>query len=273
MIALGFLVALRCSMREAERRGLDPKIFSDLAAPALLLGVAGTRVLHIMMYHQEYSWSDPIGWIAIWRGGLVFQGMVIPTLLYAWYHLNKNSVSFWAGTDIVVPYIPLAHAFGRLGCFCYGCCYGVRTNLPWGIPFPRVPWDFAKEPVGSPAYLDHCMQYSELSYAHNHWSYPVHPTQLYSAAGLVVICLILLFLRKRWNPFTGFCLPTYLVIYSLGRFALEFLRGDHNPTRFGVLSDQQIIGLLTAVAGVLIFLAVGHWQRHRRPPQETPKKA
>ena len=269
MIAIGFLLAVHLARRDAKKHGIDPRLFSEMAFQALLLGVLGTRVLHILMYPSAYSWNDPIGWVAIWNGGLVFQGALPLVILYVWYALRKCKLPFWSTTDLMAPYIPLGHALGRIGCFLNGCCYGKRTDLPWGVPFPRVPWDLAQAPTGSPAYLDHCQRYSELSYFSDRWSYPVHPTQLYSVVALLGICALLLLLRKKWHPFGGFTLPLYLTLYGAFRFFVEFLRGDHNPTHLGALSDQQIFSLLFIATGVIIFLLVRAWDRRHGVDKAT----
>ncbi|MBI4556192.1 MAG: prolipoprotein diacylglyceryl transferase [Candidatus Hydrogenedentes bacterium] len=251
MLALGFLLALYLSQREAKRNGIDPEIVATLGFWILILGLVGTRLLHIIMFSNQYSWRDPIGWIAIWRGGLVFQGALPPALVFAFLYMRKKGLPFWKTSDLLIPYAPLAHAVGRMGCFLNGCCYGARTNSPWGICFPRVPWDTSVPPTGSPAYLDHVgPPYAE------HWSYAVHPTQLYEGFGLVVIALLLLLIRERARIFDGVVVCAYLALYGILRFFLEFLRGDHNPTHFGTLSDQQIISILLAVVGAALMLVL-----------------
>lgn len=243
MIAIGFLVALYLAQREARRAGIDPDTIANGAFGALLTGLIAARLSYIIMFPQSYSWTDPIGWIAIWQGGLVFQGGIIPVFLFALWYLRKNNEDFWAVMDIATPYAALAHGIGRIGCFMYGCCYGVRTNLPWGIPFP----------AGSPVFQDHLFRYSGLSSA-SRWSFPVHPTQLYSLAALAGICLVLLLLKKTWCPFKGFVFPVYLVLYGVYRLLVEFLRADHNPTHFhGALTDQQVFSILSIVAGIVLF--------------------
>lgn len=256
MIAIGFLVGLYIIQRDAQKMmGIDPRVISDMAFWTLLTGIAGTRILHIVMFSSQYSWSDPVGWVAIWKGGLVFQGAVVLPIFYNWYATRKYKLNFWKLADIVMPCVPLGHAFGRLGCFLNGCCYGSRTDMPWGIPFRRVPWDLAKTATGSPAYLDHCHQYAELSLIRDHWSYPVHPTQLYGVIGLTAAFLLLVYLRKKWHPFDGFTFPLYFIMYGVGRLLVEFLRGDHNPT-IGPLTQQQVFSLAFAVAGVLLFFVL-----------------
>lgn len=267
MIAIAFLTALHLTQRDAAREGIDPHLIGAMAIWALLFGILGTRIMHIILYPQDYSWKDPIGWIAIWQGGLVFQGALPGALIYCVYGCRKNKVPFWKISDCTIPYLAMGHAFGRIGCFMNGCCYGARTDMPWGIRFPRIPWDVAQPATGSPAYIDHCQRFSELSTGVDHWSYPVQPTQIYGVLGLLALCLVLLYLRKHWHPYTGFLMPVYLILYSVGRFFVEFLRGDHNPTTFGVLSDQQVLCIVTLLAGVVLFIILQQWSRSQTAKQ------
>lgn len=260
MIAIGFLTALFFVQRDAEKRGLPPKVFADMAFILLPLGIIGTRVAHIIMFPEQYSWSDPLGWIAVWKGGLVFHGGPPVAIAFVWYWLRKHDVPFWRSCDILFPYLPMAHGFGRVGCFMYGCCYGRPTDVPWAIPARRVPWDTNDPVTGSAAYLEHLNRFSDVT-LDSHWSHPIHPTQLYSVAGLMVICGIILLLRRYWSPYDGFTMPAYFVLYGLFRFVVEFFRGDHNPVHIFGLSDQQVFSIVFALTGIMLFFFL----RTRKP--------
>ena len=262
MMALGFLTSLYFVQKEVRKAGLDVNVIADLAFWVLLIGLAGCRILHIIMFHDEYSWSDPVGWVAVWRGGLVFQGGPPPAILFGYWYLKRKKIDFWTVVDISFPYLALGHAFGRIGCFLNGCCYGLPTTLPWGVRFPRVPFDVTKEPTGSPAFLDHLNRFSKVS-VNDQWSLPIHPTQLYEFAALLVICVTLLVLRKHWRPFVGFTMPIYFILYGLWRFFNESLRGDHNPTRILSFTDQQVFSLLFAALSVGLFFGLKHFQSRR----------
>jgi len=253
MIAVGFLISLNLIRRDATRKGFDPDAVETMVLWTFFWGLAGTRVLYIIMFPEGYSWSDPIGWIAIWRGGLVFQGAVPPAIIFCFFYLRKKKMNFRKTADLVFPYLPLGHAFGRMGCFLNGCCYGARTDVPWGVCFRRVPWDITKEATGSPAFLDHARRYADISLT-DHWSHPVHPTQLYSVFALLFFFVVMFYVRKRWHPFDGFLMPLYFVMYGIFRFFVEFLRGDHNPTHFGSLSDQQIFCILFVLFALGLFV-------------------
>jgi phosphatidylglycerol:prolipoprotein diacylglycerol transferase len=270
MIAVGFLTSIYFIQRDAEKAGIDPKKFADIAFMALPIGLLGARLAHIIFYSQFYSWSDPFGWIAVWKGGLVFQGGPPMALIYAVYVLRKHQIPFWTAADIVFPWIALGHGLGRIGCVLKGCCYGAPTDLPWGIRFPKIVDEDKDLITGSPAYLDHLDQFSEITVASTH-SLTIHPTQLYSFFGLMTILAIMLLLRKYWKPFTGFTFPVYLIIYSAFRFWVEALRGDHNPQYVMDLSLQQIFCLIGIIVGIVGFFVLRTYQRKHAEAPKTPQ--
>ncbi|MBP8131274.1 MAG: prolipoprotein diacylglyceryl transferase [Candidatus Hydrogenedentes bacterium] len=243
MIAIGFLAALYFIRQDARKRlQVAPDTVNELGFWILISGILGTRLLHILLYPQDYSLTDPVGWVALWRGGLVFQGALPTALAYYYVAMRRRNLPFWAGLDVAIPYLPLAHALGRVGCFMYGCCYGRPTDLPWGLCFP----------AGSPAWNDglHALDAT--------CTFPLHPTQLYSVAGLLVLSGLLLLLRRSWTRFDGVTVPAYLMLYGVFRFILEFFRGDNNPRHLGslTLSDQQVIALLMAAVGIALFFVL-----------------
>jgi phosphatidylglycerol:prolipoprotein diacylglycerol transferase len=212
------------------------------------------------MFPENFSWDRPIGWIAIWQGGLVFQGAIPPALAVIWFRLRRRGIAFWRSLDMAAPYAALGHAIGRIGCFLNGCCYGKRTELPWGISFPRVPFDTTLPAEGSPPYIEHCTRYG-LSLTADYWSLPVHATQLYSAGMLLLLCGVLFVFRNRCRPFDGAAAILYFILYSVGRFVVEMFRGDHNPTHVLSLSDQQVMCVAGFLASIGLFLAVRSYQK------------
>lgn len=256
MIACGFLTIVFFMQRDAKKIGVDPNAISETGFWTLFAGILGARVAHIIMYPAGYSWSDPLGWVAVWHGGLVFQGAIPAALLYLVWALRRRGLHFWPIADLFIPYVPLAQAFGRVGCLCYGCCYGIRADhLPWAIRFPK----------GSPAFLEHMHRYPDFP-ANATQSFPVHPTQLYSVVLLLLIFTILLFARKKYAPFVGFTLPLYSILYGIKRFIVEMFRGDGNPTNlgFGILTNQQVFCVLMVAIGVVLWI---YLRRRNFPPE------
>ena len=105
---------------------------------------------------------------------------------------RKKKWSFWKILDFLVPYVALSHAFGRVGCFLNGCCFGKACEWPWAVRFP------------------------ELSYA-------VHPTQLYEALYDLVLFAFLIKRGKRAR-FEGEIGLLYFLLYGMGRYMIEFAR-------------------------------------------------
>lgn len=238
-IAIGFLIVLNLMQRDARKLGINQEHIAEMAFGVLFWGALGTRLLHIIMFPQEYAWNDPIGWIAVWRGGLVFQGAIPAAILYAWLALRKRDIPFWIMPEIVMPYIPIAQAFGRMGCFFNGCCHGVPSHMPWALSFP----------AGSPP----AARYPDM--AGSGWSQAVHPTQLYSVVLLLAMSGLMLYLRGHWRPFIGYMFPLYFIFYGIKRFIVECFRGDGNPTDlgFGLLSNQQVFCLVFIAFGLALF--------------------
>lgn len=267
MMAAAFVIGMYLLRRQASKEGINPDVIGDGAFWTLILGLIGSRVAHIVMFPDHYSWSDPKGWIAIWQGGLVFQGALPVGAIFIYYWARKHKLGFLFLLDFAVPVVALGHAIGRLGCFLNGCCYGGITDSFLGVRFPRVPSDESLTATGSPAYIDHLRR--GLIEHTDHWSMPIHPTQLYAFAGLVVIGITLFYLRKKWRPFDGAILCAYFMMYGAFRFALEFVRADHNPTHLGTFTDQQVI----SVALILVGLSLLLFLRGRRASQSSSAAA
>jgi phosphatidylglycerol:prolipoprotein diacylglycerol transferase len=148
---------------------------------------------------------------------------------------------------VIAPSLALGVAFGRIGCFLNGCCYGDRCDLPWALRFPKgsIPW------------WDH---------VHQHWitkdaaqSLAVHPTQLYSAFdGFLLVALLSAYypLRKR----DGEVLALLMVTYPITRFLIEMLRDDDGVFLMG-MTVSQLISVAIFLGGVGLWV----WIRLRGP--------
>jgi phosphatidylglycerol:prolipoprotein diacylglycerol transferase len=231
MIAIGILVGLFLAWRQAAREGIDPNKIIDITFYLLVSALIGSRLLFVLMNFQEYA-ADPIKIFKIWEGGLVFYGGLIPAVAVGIWYIKRLGLPLWQVTDIFAPSVAIGHAFGRIGCFLAGCCYGKPSTLPWAVTFtdPR-----SLAPLGI----------------------PLHPTQLYSSLGLFAIFAVLIWLRKR-KAFQGEIFWSYALMYSVFRFFIEFLRGDPRGSVLGgLLSTTQAIGIPVAGISVVMLLYLG----------------
>lgn len=226
-IAVGVLVAWK--VLEKISGGRD---FSNLLLILVATGIAGARLAHVIEYwHSDGFAQNPVSALFVWRGGLVFYGgFIAAAVAFAvWCAVTKSHPL--AVADLVCVVLPLAHAFGRVGCFLNGCCWGKVSSSPLAVTFP----------AGSPVWFAHPGPHSR--------SLAVIPAQLVEAAALLVLFAALLALYRRRKAFTA---AAYLAGYGVARFFVEFLRDDERPSLWG-LSSAQIVSLALIAAGAAFF--------------------
>jgi len=131
--------------------------------------------------------------------------------------------------DLAAPALVLAQAVGRLGCLSAGCCYGRACALPFAVTFHHP---------GGMAPLER----------------PLHPTQAYHAAANGLL-FVVLWQSARRRPVPGLVAGLYLLLYPVGRFIIEFFRGDPRGSWLG-LSTSQWVSLAVFAAGVAWVLHV-----------------
>jgi phosphatidylglycerol:prolipoprotein diacylglycerol transferase len=172
----------------------------------------------------------------------VFYGGLIGAVLATVVLLRRKKISFWTFADAAAPSVALGQAFGRVGCFLAGCCWGRECALPWAVTFTSP---VARENVGVPLGV------------------PLHPTQVYEALGTLVLCVLLVRFERR--AFSGETFARYVVGYALLRGTIEFFRGDPRGEVLGVMSTSQFIAACGALAGLAIYAL-----RRRTPPVPKP---
>lgn len=240
MIATGFLVAISLAKRQAGREGEDPEAFVDLGFYLLLWGLIGARVVFIFTKLDDYL-HNPIDIFLFWRGGLVFYGGFLGAALYLVYFCKRHRMDYFKVVDILVPYLALAHVFGRFGCLAAGCCYGKPSELPWAIVFPS----------GSMA---HSGQQSDGLVGFDVAALPVHPTQLYEAGAELLLFAFLVWLRPR-KHFHGHIFLSWVGVYAVVRSFIELFRGDKERGVY-LLSTSQYISAVIAVIAIGLYFYI-----------------
>ena len=158
--------------------------------------------------------------------GFVVYGGIIGGILAGCLYCYIKKTDFWKYFDLVMPSVALAQGFGRIGCLLAGCCYGHETNSIFSITFQNS--DFAPNHVA------------------------LIPTQIYSSILDFLHFGILLYIAQHKKK-DGQVAACYLIFYSIGRFVLEFFRGDLIRGSVGMLSTSQFISLFILVAGIVIL--------------------
>lgn len=241
-MAVGFLLCWTLIEKLSGRKDLG-----NLLLVMMISGVVGARAAYVIEHWSAEFAAHPEGIVRVDQGGLMFYGglLLAIAVFVLWCRVKKES--FWEMACLFCTVIPLGHACGRLGCFFYGCCYGRISDSCLAVSFP----------FHSPAWHEQVRAGLIDSAALR--SLPVLPTQLFEAAALLVLFLLLLvlFLRKR-----TVVLPVYLMGYAVIRFSLEFFRGDPRAAFLG-LSIGQLISAGLFLLG-LVFWVYGEHTRHHR---------
>ncbi|MEC4675986.1 MAG: prolipoprotein diacylglyceryl transferase, partial [Nitrospirota bacterium] len=238
LIASGFLVALWLAVRQAKAVGIRRDDIIDIGFYLLLAAIVGSRVFFVLT-NWDYYVNNPLDIVKIWKGGLVFNGGLLFTIPTAIWYIRRKRLDFWVTADVFAPSIAIGHAIGRLGCFFAGCCYGKpAAGVFWSVTFSN-PESLAMKGV------------------------PLHPVQLYEAAGEMLNFLVLIFIRKR-GAFRGQLFWIYILNYSIIRLVMEMFRGD--TVRGFImpgLSIAQGISLGIAVTAITSLLILRKKQSSR----------
>ncbi len=287
-LVAGFSLATALGVLWARRIGEDGAVIVDLGLAMLLAGVAGGRVLHVLVdgHLADYvhlctdpaavDWPfgqractasavggvwdaargvchpaarDCLAWARFWTGGLTYYGGLVAALATAFWLLRTDGFPFWRAADMAGFTVPLGIALGRVGCLLEGCCFGAPSRLPWALSFPPG------SPAAQEQLRDHLLQDPALA------SLPVHPTQIYEALGALAISTVCLFLVHPRKRYDGQVLVAFLILYAVLRALLEIVRRDDRGG-IGGLSTSQWIGL-----GFVIFALAVH--RSRRPRSQA----
>lgn len=223
MIAIGIIAALFIGEYRANKKGLSGDDIYPLTAVCVITGILGAKILFCIVEWREFI-KNPIAFLSM--NGFVVYGGIVGGIFCAWLYCRIRKMPFWEYFDVVLPSVAIAQAFGRIGCFLAGCCYGAQTDAWYGIAFQHS--DFAPNGV------------------------KLIPTQLISSAGMFLIAGILFwYARKKRVP--GRVGALYLILYSVGRFLVEFLRNDHRGA-VGNLSTSQFISLGIVICGIVLMV-------------------
>jgi len=264
MLAAGFYAAWWLAARRAKAEGISSDIIANLVLISVLGGVAGARLMWFALYRDpDQTWWSIFN---VWEGGLVFYGGLIGAALTDFVYVRRRGLNAGQVADVAAPAISIGQAFGRIGCFLNGCCFGgvCSASFPLGVRFPA----FLNEegaPIGSPAFVDHVARHWSADNAAA--SLPIHATQLYTSASLFVITALLVAAtpyRRRHGELLGLL----CILHAVMRLGMELVRRDSNPEALGLTAGQ--LGAIVVLAlGVALFA----WIRLRGKPVPWEREA
>lgn len=205
---------------------LNSDLINNLTIYLVVAAVVGGKVFLVLEEPATY-FQHPKKLLS--GSGFVFYGSLIFCIGVLYFFIKKHKIKPLIFFDIMAITTCIVHACGRVGCFMAGCCYGKPTDGFLGVV-----------------------------YAHPKSTAPLncslHPTQLYEAACLFVLMLILVFISSK-KKFDGQVFAAYLLLYSAIRFVTEQYRGDEARgfVLGGLLSHSQLISVLIFSCGLLLY--------------------
>lgn len=250
-IILGFIVFYYLSKKAdfpakgGLASGWKKDFILNLSFWLIIWGMIGARLYHVLS-EIDYYLSHPLEIFYIWQGGMGIYGAVIAGVLVIYYFTKKNKIDFLQILDFIAPSLALALAIGRWGNYFNQELYGLPTNLPWSIPI-------------DPA--------NRLAGYENFDSF--HPTFLYESLFCLILFIFLYILAaknksmsksgmstKIYQP--GYIFISYIFLYSLWRFFIEFLRLDSQPA-FLNLRLGQWVSLTLTILSLVVYFVLKKW--------------
>ncbi len=219
LLSIGLIFGVYYAWKQGRASNLAEEKLLDTSILVILGGLVGSRILYVWSNWPSFV-DDLLAVPQFWKGGLSFWGALIGgviTILILSRRLHWPAGSLF---DLAAPSVAIGASFGYVGALLNGSAFGAETTWAWGIRLQGLPG-------------------------------LRNPSQLLEAGLQLVLLLVLLRLRPR-APFAGFLALTYLTLYSIGRFGLEFLRGDATLV-LGRISQAQIFSLFVGTVSLLLL--------------------
>ncbi len=246
LLAIAFFAGVALARRQGRMDGLTPAAISDLSIALLIAAVIGAKLLMIVVglftpagQEGAMGFGDIFTMGTLRAGGAIHGGIIAAALVFFWYTRKGRSLPMRLTGDALVPGVALGQAIGRIGCFSAGCCYGTETHAKWAVTFtdPNAAL-FSGTPLGL----------------------PLHPVQLYTMAGNLIVMALLLVARKR-RAFAGQIFALYFIFEGVQRLITETWRGDLDRGLWG--AAWLSTGRLTAIGFIILCIVLLSFWREK----------
>jgi phosphatidylglycerol---prolipoprotein diacylglyceryl transferase len=221
-IVIGLLVFSFLLLKDPRRKKLiTVDQYYNILSLAIIVALIGGRFLYIITnWHLLDAWWEIF---AIWQGGFSLLGGILALLFFMPIYFKKSGIPALQFLDLAATYAPLLQSISRIGCFFAGCCFGIATNLPFGI-------------------------------MNSHCNHAMHPTQLYSAITLFIIFVIMFCIAQYKARYPGQLVCIYLFLISVERFTVDFWRADREfVSSISAFSIVQLIAAAIAMGALITF--------------------
>lgn len=233
MYIIGFICAYFLILAGVKRKniGLTRDDVADFVFAVAMGIIIGGRLGYVLFYNLPVYLSHPLKIFAVWEGGMSFHGGLAGGILAGFFFVRKKKIPFFALADIVAQTIPIGLGLGRIGNFINGELYGRVTTMPWGIVFPGG------------------------------GNLPRHPSQLYEAVLEGPLLFFIIWLLERKERPGGVASWSFIALYGLFRFTVEFFREPDQQLGFiaGHFSMGQMLSFPMFILGAVMV-----WRTYRK---------
>ena len=243
--ALATLLGFYLVIMLAERAKLDTRRVFKACLFVVVFAMISSKIYYALIAPEYYAGR----WLELfkfWEGGSGSMGAYLGGALAVVLAARWQQLPLGKLVDCMVPAVVLAIVLMRIGCFLNGCCFGAATDVPWAVQFP-------------PGSMAHQAHLADGLLGPEALSLAVHPVQLYAALAALVLLTGLLWYRPRRRR-DGALLVVFCAVYPVGRFLLEFFRGD-GVYLFATLTVQQVVCVIVVALTLMLWLAASQKRR------------
>jgi prolipoprotein diacylglyceryl transferase len=269
-IVAGIVFAVWSANRRWIQRGGGPQDVGNVAGWAVIFGILGGRIYHVITDPELYfeKGKHPLDALKIWDGGLGIWGAIALGALGAYIGCRRHGLKFVTFADVAAPGILVAQAMGRLGNWFNNELYGDPTNLPWKLAIHDI--DVSN---GHPQTCGTTVQHILPSAVGQSGICGYYqPTFLYELIWNLLIAALLFYLDRRFRLARGQVFALYVMGYTIGRFVIEAMRSDHANRILGMRVNSWV-ALLVFGFGLVVFLRQRGKPRsvaRTEPPEKSP---
>lgn len=230
ILSLSIILATGVAYFLAKQDGRWHNHIVDIGIYSGIAGIVGARLWDVFFFDWAYYSHHLSEIFYVWQGGMAIQGGIVFGVGAGIIYAKRHKIDILALADIVAPAIILGQAIGRCANLLNGDAFGAPTGSNFGIIYPET----------------------TLAY-HTYGAQPLWPAEVWEGQIDFVIFALLLIFRAFLHA-KGQAFSLYIMLYSLARFGLEFLRGDYATPVFLSFTSAQTTSLVAFILALIFFI-------------------
>lgn len=230
ILSLSIILAIGVAYFLAKQDGRWHNHIVDIGIYSGIAGIVGARLWDVFFFDWAYYSHHLSEIFYVWQGGMAIQGGIVFGVGAGIIYARRHKIDILALADIVAPAIILGQAIGRCANLLNGDAFGAPTGGNFGIIYPET----------------------TLAY-HTYGAQPLWPAEVWEGQiDFVIFALLLIF--RAFPHAKGQAFSLYIMLYSLARFGLEFLRGDYATPVFLSFTSAQTTSLVAFILALIFFI-------------------